>query len=208
MQAYHFEKMSIALQTVQNQASIETLSRAEQHTHHHFNLALLTDHANGSQLANTLNDLEQVTMGATPSTSAEETIPKFVHRNRQYHNTKLQVTGTAPPTCRPSSSLVDEVPAGYESDDSWGYHAPDAGEDQTPDLEEELLPFLTFQMWAQHPSQGRGCHHRQYNRQIPVRDGYAQMSWPWDGQQYGRCMWSQRALRARAYRKWQHHYQV
>ena len=111
------------------------------------------------------------------------------------------------------TGTFDGVPAGYETDDSWGCHAPDANkEEQTLDLEEELLPFLTCRAWAP-PSgrgrgRGRGCNNRQQNRQIPVWDGYEQPLRPWNGQPYSRCTHSQRALHARAYRKSQRHYQV
>ena len=117
--------------------------------------------------------------------TTEETIPKLVQPYRQYRNSKTQATGTVPPTCRSEAGPVDEVPAGYESDDSWGWHAPaDEEASQTPDLEEELLPFLTFHTWAHvgNRGRGRGCHHgqhRPYTRQIPARQ--------WDGQPYGRC---------------------
>ena len=144
-------------------------------------------------------------MDPTPSSSTHETIPKSVAQGHKHPNKKPQPTGTVPPTCRSEPGICDGIPAGYETDDSWGCHSPHANpEEQTPDLEEELLPFLTLRAWRNHPhrntqrgrARGRGGshHNRQPNQNIPVRDGYDQPPRPWESRPYGRRTRSQRAL--------------
>ena len=81
-QTIHFERMQVALQTVQNQASIETLLKAEQLMMAHFNLAILTDDI----ASNTYVDAPAGQTGipaSKPPTSAdaEETICKTLNTN-------------------------------------------------------------------------------------------------------------------------------
>ena len=203
---YHFGQMSIVYQSAHNSAMQDTPSRAEQLANEHFNIALLTDQAPARQFSNDPNNTPPPAVDPTPTTSSQETIPKSVDQGHSHPNKKSQPTGTVPPTCRSESGLCDGIPAGYETDDSWGCHSPHANpEDQIPDLEEELLPFLTLRAWRnQTPNRntqrgrprGRGGihHHRQQNQNIPVRDGYDQPPRPWESRPYGRRTRSQRAL--------------
>ena len=65
---------------------------------------------------------------------------------------KPHPTGTISPTRRSEAAVFDGIPAGYETDDSWGRYSPHASpEEQMPDVEEELLPFLTLRAWRQCP---------------------------------------------------------
>ena len=218
---YHFGQMSIVYQTVHNKNALETPARAEEFARDHFNITLLTDKA--PTLGNTqvydANNTSPTTVDPTSKASTQETIPKSVEQTYASSNSRPQPTGTVPPTCRPQAELCNGIPAGYESDDSWGCYSPHANPaDETPDLEEELLPLLTLQAWRRTPQRGttrgrprgrgRNCSHRQYTQSIPVRDGYDQPPRPWESRPYGRRTRSQRALQERAYWKWARRYQV
>ena len=196
---YHFGQMSIVYQSAHNSAMQDTPSRAEQLANEHFNIALLTDQVPAHRFSNDPNCTQSPTVDPTPTTSSQETTPKSINQGCGATNKKPQPTGTVPPTCRSDSGVCDAVPAGDESDDSWGCHSPHANpEDQIPDLEEELLPFLTLRAWRNHPNhphrntqrgrprgRGRVHHHRQQNQNIPVRDGYDQPPRPWESRPYG-----------------------
>ena len=150
---YHFGQISIVYQSAHNSATLDTPSRAEDLANEHFNIALLTHHTSGNLHSYDANNMPPPTMHPTPTTSTQETTPKSVHQGVNHPDTKSQPTGTVPPTCRPKSAVCDGIPAGYETDDSWGCYSPHANpEEQTPDLEEELLPFLTLRAWRRHPN--------------------------------------------------------
>ena len=214
---YHFGQMSIVYQTAHNKTSLETPSRAEVLAKDHFNIALLTDKKPEVPKTNDQNNTSSTPVDPATTTSTQETIPKSVDRGSNHPNTKPP-TGAVPPTSRPKARLCEGIPAGDESDDSWGYLSSHARpETQTPDLEEELQPILTLRAW-QLPNRGtargrprggqRQCNHRQHSQTIPVRDGYDQPSRPWERRPYGRRTRSQRALQERAYRKWARRNQV
>ena len=202
---YHFGQMSIVYQSAHNSATQDTLSRAVELANEHFNIALLTDQAAGGLSSQDTNNTPPPTVDPTPGTSTQETTPKSVDQDYSDPHKKSQPTGTVPPTCRPDPELCNGIPAGYETDDSWGCYSPHANqEDQTPDLEEELLPFLTLRAWKSPTNRntqrgrprGRGSnhHHRQQNQSIPVWDGYERLPRLWESHPYGRRTRSQRAL--------------
>ena len=196
---YHFGQMSIVYQSAHNSATHDTPSRAKQIANKHFNIALLTDQAPVRQVSNDTDNTQPPTVEPTPTTSTQETIPKSIDQGHRDPNKKHQPTGTVSPTCQSESGICKGVPAGYESDDSWGCHSSTANpEDEIPDLEEELLPFLTLRAWRNHPNhphrntqrgrprgRGRIHHHRQQNQNIPVRDGYDQPPRLWESRPYG-----------------------
>ena len=74
--------MQIALQTAQNQASLETPLRAEQLMKAHFNLAVLTEDTEASKPANAQKP-ENAVADPGPSTSAsdQETTHKTPYRS-------------------------------------------------------------------------------------------------------------------------------
>ena len=215
---YHFGQMSIVYQTAHNKTALETPSRAEELAKDHFNIALLTDKKLEVPQTDDQDNTSSTTVDPTPTTSTQETIPKSVDSGSKHPNTKPP-TGAVHPTSRSESRLCEGIPAGDESDDSWGYLSSHARpETQSPDLEEELLPILTLRAW-QAPNRGtfrgrsrgggqRQCNHRQHSRTIPVRDGYDHPPRPWESRPYGRRTRSQRALQERAYRKWARRNQV
>ena len=121
-QALQYDQMHVALQTARNQASLETPLRAEELMTTHFNLAVLSNETD----INTTTDaqkLEATTLDAKPSASApdEETYVKIPsrHYTAKCDPKKQQATGAVAPTCRREYGLVNRIPAGYESDDSW-----------------------------------------------------------------------------------------
>ena len=199
-QAYHFGQMSVVFQMAQNKAALETPSRAEEFTNEHFNIKLLTDKENYKGPLNAQAHKRKASVDATPTKPTQETVPKVVEPSNSASNQKSQPTGTVLPTCRPKKGTCNGIPAGCESDDSWGgYSHNDDPQQQTPNLDEELYPLVAYRMWTRPHTTGRGrprgvprgSHHRAPNRQIPVRDGYERPQRPWDGQPYGRRTRSQ-----------------
>ena len=155
-QAYHFGQMSVVFQTAQNKAALETPSRAEEFTNEHFNIKLLTDKENYTGPPNAQAHKRKASVDATPTNPTQETIPKVVEPSDSMPNQKSQPTGTVPPTCRPEKGTCNGIPAGYESDDSWGgYSNNDDPQQQTPDLDEELYPLVAYQTWNRPYARGR-----------------------------------------------------
>ena len=153
-QTFQFDQMRKALQCVQNEAAIETPSRAEKHTRDHFDIKLFTDNCDKLTAVNAEKHKEQTAVDTAQFPSTEETTPKTIGDFRPFGDTKPQVTGTVQPTQRKpeepkSDGPVDGIPAGYETDDSWGHFNPDnALSEPTPDLEEEIFPLLMVRAWA------------------------------------------------------------
>ena len=121
-QAVQYDQMHAALQMARNQASIETPLRVEELMTAHFNLAVLTNKIDQNENSDAQKP-EVNNLDAQPSASAanEETYIKIPSR---YHtansDTKKQhPTGAVVPTCRREYGLVNGIPAGYETDDSW-----------------------------------------------------------------------------------------
>ena len=188
-QAYHFGQMSVVFQTAQNKSALETPSRAEELLNEHFNIRLLTDKENYTVPLNAQAHKMKASVDTTPTNPTQETVPKVVEPSNSTPNQKSQPTGTVPPTCRSEKGTCSGIPAGYESDDSWGgYSNNDDPQQQMPDLDEELYPLVAYRTWRRPYARprntpsgvSRGSHHRAPNRQIPVRDGYERPQRPWD----------------------------
>ena len=121
-QTLHFEQMQVALQTAQNQASLETLQKVENLMSAHLDLAFLPDTKDSHSVVNA----SAVETGAAEPKSAtfrpeEETLCKSSHPNSRAAkcDRNPQPTGAVFPTCRAEVGPVRGIPAGYESDDSW-----------------------------------------------------------------------------------------
>ena len=205
-QALQYDQMHVALQMARNQASLETLLRAEELMTAHFNLAVLSNETD----INTTPDAqkpEATTLDAEPSASApdEETYVKIPSRHyaAKCDPKKQQPTGAVTPTCRREYGLVNGIPAGYESDDSWDNDSHTHEHTHT----HNIVPLLALCTWNNCPHRGHEQQHRQ-NNNINVRTGNAPYPRPWDNQPYRRCTRSQQALRARAYRKIQRRYPI
>ena len=203
-QAVQYDQMHAALQTGHNQSSLEPPLRAEELLTAHFNLALLED----KTITDTSPDAKESpdnTHDPDPSTSAPDNqtyvkIPSHYAENSATR--RPHPTGAVAPTCRRDYRLVNAIPAGYESDDSWDNLSHNHDHTHT----HNIVPLLTLRPWCN--SARRGPEQQQFRQQSAtnVRSGNAPYSRPWDNQPYGRHTHSQQALRARAYRKIQHRY--
>ena len=101
-QTIQYEQMHVALQTAQNQASLETLLRAEQLMSTHFNLAVLSNETSPKDALD-VQQPKTTPADAAPSTSTaddEETYVKIPsHHNSGNRNTKrVQPTRAVSPT--------------------------------------------------------------------------------------------------------------
>ena len=207
-QSLQYKQMQIALQTAQNQASIETPLRAEQLMMAHFNLAVLTEDTGSFKVANAQQPETAVEdLGLTASASDQETPPKTPYRNSSAtKNTgRAQPTGAVPPTCRRDHDYVIGIPAGYESDNSWDCNS-NLGEPKCT-CNNNITLLLAYRPWRSHSNRGQGQIYSQGNN-ITVQGGNAPHQRLWDRQPYRRKTRSQEALRARAYRKWLRRYQI
>ena len=209
-QTLQYDQMHVALQTAQNQASLETPLRAEQLMTAHFNLVVLSNETKTNKTINAQKP-ETTTVDAAPSTSTanEETYVKIPswHKSTIHNPKKAHPTGAVIPTCRRDYGLVNGILAGYETDDSWDQdsltHEPEHAHTHT----HNIVPLLALRTWSNHPNRGWEQPHRQ-NNNINVRSSNAPYPRPWENQPYGWCTRSQQALHARAYCKWQCRYPV
>ena len=203
-QALQYDQMHAALQSARNQSSLETPLKAEELLSAHFNLAVLEDQT----FKHTIPDAEKFpdnTQNAEPSTSTpdDQTYVKILSRYAENTATRqMHPTGAVAPTCRRDYRLVNAIPAGYESDNSWDNLSHNHDHAHT----HNIVPLLTLCPWCN--SACRGPEQQQFRQQSAtnVQSGNAPYSRPWDNQPYGRRTRSQQALRARAYRKVQRRY--
>ena len=147
------------------------------------------------------------TQDAEPSASApnEQTYVKIPSRYAENSASRRpHPTGAVAPTCRREYGLVNGIPAGYESDDSWDNLSHTHEHTHT----HNIVPLLTLHPWRNSPRRGREQQQPRQNNNTNVRTGHAPYSRPWDNQPYGRCTRSQLALRARAYHKIQRRYPI
>ena len=205
-QVLQYDQMHAALQTARNQASLETALRAEELLTAHFNLAVLEDQKD-LDISPDAQKPAVTTQDAEPSASApdEQTYLKIPSRyTENCASQRPHPTGVVAPTRRREYGLVNAIPAGYESDDSWDNVSHTHEHTHT----HNIVPLLTLHTRNNCPH--RRCEQEQsrQNNNISVPTGHAQYSQPWDNQPYGRCTHSQQALRARAYRKIQCRYPI
>ena len=203
-QALQYDQMHAALQTGRNQSSLKTPLRAEELLTAHFNLAVLED----KTITNTSPDakkspdnMQDADLSASaPDNQTYIKIPSGYAENSATR--RSHPTGAVAPTCRRDYRLVNAIPAGYESDDSWDNLSHNHEHTHT----HNIVPLLTLRPW--HNSPCRGPEQQQFRQQSAtnMRSGNALYSRPWDNQPYGRRTRSQQALCARAYRKIQCRY--
>ena len=209
-QMLQYDQMHVALQTAQNQASLETPLQAEQLMTSHFNLAVLSNKTKTNETINAQKP-ETTTVDAEPSTSTadEEMYVKIPSRHKAANRDpkKAHPTSAVVPTCRRDYGLVNGIPAGYETDDSWDHDSLTHELEHAHTHTHNIVPLLALHTWTNHLNREWEQPHRQ-NNNINVRSGNAPYPKPWEGQPYRRCTRSQQALCARAYRKWQCRYPV
>ena len=179
----------------QNQASLETPLRADKLMTAHFNLAVLSNETNTCTPINAQKP-EATTVDPVPSTSTADDNDTYIkilsrHTPASRDTTRVQPTGVVSPTCHTEYRLVNGIPAGYESDNSWDHDS--LHHDQAHVHNHNIVPLLTLRTWTNHPNRGQGQPHR-LNNNINVRSGNAPYPRPWDNQPYGRCTRSQQAL--------------
>ena len=121
-QALQYDQMHIALQMARNQTSLEMPLIEEELMTAHFNLAVLSNETDINKMSDAQKP-EATTLDADPSTSTadEQTYVKIPSRHYAANcDTKKQhLTGAVVPTCRTDYGLVNRIPVGYETDDSW-----------------------------------------------------------------------------------------
>ena len=144
-QALQYDQMHAALQSAHNQSSLETPLKAEELLSAHFNLAILEDQT----IKHTITDAEKSPdnmQNADPSTSAPDDqtyvkIPSCYAENSATRRT--HPTGAVAPTCRCEYGIVNAIPAGYESDDSWDNLSHTHDHTHT----HNIVPLLTLRPW-------------------------------------------------------------
>ena len=144
-QALQYDQMHTALQTARNQASLETPLRAEKLLTAHFNLAILEDQKDTDKSPDAQKSTDN-TQDAEPSASApdEQTYVKIPSRYAKNSATRRpHPTGAVAPTCRREYGLVNTIPAGYESDDSWDNLSHTHEHTHT----HNIVPLLTLHPW-------------------------------------------------------------
>ena len=151
-QALQYDRMHSVLQTARNQASLETPFRAEELLAAHFNLAVLENQKDvnispdAQKPAATIQDAE-------PSASApdEQTYVKIPSRHAENSSSmRPHPTGAVAPTCRREYRLVNRIPAGYESDDSWDNDSHTHEHMHT----HNIVPLLALRPWRNSPCRG------------------------------------------------------
>ena len=158
-QALQYDQMHAALQSARNQSSLETPLKAEELLSAHFNLAVLEDQT----IKHTIPDAEKSpdnTQNAEPSPSAtdDQTYVKIPSRYAESSATRrTHPTGAVAPTCRREFGLVNAIPAGYESDDSWDNLSHDHTHTHN------IVPFLTLRPYRNSPR--RAPEQQQFRQQ-------------------------------------------
>ena len=200
--------MHVALQMARNQASLETLLRVEELMTAHFNLAVLSNETKTNKTVDAQKP-EATTVEPSTSTTDEETYVKVPsqHNIGNHDPKKAHPTGAVIPTCRRDYRLVNGIPAGYETDDSWDHDSLNHEQEHAHTPTHDIIPLLTLRTWSNRPNRGHEQPHRQ-NNNINVRSGNAPHRRPLENQPYRWCTRSQQALHARAYCKWQCRYPV
>ena len=209
-QALQYDQMHVALQTARNQASLETPLHAEELMTAHFNLAVLLNETKTNETVDAKKpEATNLDVELSTSTANEEIYVKIPSRhNAANHDPKnTHPTGAVDPTCRRDYGLVNGIPAGYETDDSWDHDSLTHERQHAHTHTHNIVPLLALRTWSNRPNRGREQPHRQ-NNSINMRSSNAPYPRPWDNQPYGRCTRSQQALRARAYRKLQCRYLI
>ena len=152
-QALQYDQMHTALQTVRNQASLETPLRAEELLTAHFNLAILEDQKN-TDISPDAHKSPDTTQDAEPSASVpdDQMYVKISSHYAEISATRRpHPTGAVASTCRCKYGLVNVIPAGYESDDSWDNLSHTHEHTHT----HNIVPLLTLHPWRNSPCRGR-----------------------------------------------------
>ena len=171
VQALQYDQMHVVLQMVGNQASLETPLRAEELMTAHFNLAVLSNETDINKSPDTQKPTANI-LDTDPSTSNadEETYVKIPSRHYAANcdSKKQHPTGAVASTCRREYGLVNRIPAGYKTDDSWDNNSHTHEHTHT----HNIVPLLALCTWHNRPHRGCEHQHRQ-NNNINVQTGNA-----------------------------------
>ena len=173
-QALQYDQMHTALQTVRNQASLETPLRADELLTAHFNLALLEDQKDTATSPDAQKSTD-TTQDAELSASApdDQTYVKIPSRYTENSATRRpHPTGAVAPTCRHEYGLVNAILAGYESDDSWDNLSHTHEHTHT----HNIVPLLTLRPWRNSSRRGHEQQQPRQNNNTNVRTGHAPYS--------------------------------
>ena len=152
-QALQYDQMHTALQTARNQASLEIPLRAEELLMAHFNSAVLEDQKD-TDISPDAQKSTDITQDAERSASVpdDQTYVKIPSSYAENSATRRpHPTGAVAPTCRCEHGLVNVIPAGYESDDSWDNLSHTHEHTHT----HNIVPLLTLCPWRNSPRRGR-----------------------------------------------------
>ena len=166
--------MHASLQTARNQASLEMPLRAEELLTAHFNLAVLEDQKD-IEISPDAQKPAATPQDAEPSASApdEQTYVKIPsHYAENCASKRPHPTGAVAPTCRREKGLVNGIPAGSESDDSWD-NASNAHEHTHT---HNKVPLLALCTWNNCPHRGREQQQPRQNNNTNMRTGHAPYS--------------------------------
>ena len=173
-QALQYDQMHTALQTARNQASLETLLRAEELLTAHFNLAVLGDQKD-LDISPDAQNPAVTTQDDEPSASAPDgqtyvKIPS--HHAEHCASPRPHPTGAVGPTRGREYRLVNAIPAGYESNDSWD----NASHTHEHTHTHNIVPLLTLRTRNNCPHRRRKQEQSRQNNNISVRTGHAPYS--------------------------------
>ena len=156
-QALQYDQMHVALQTARNQASLEMPLRAEELMTAHFNLAVLSNETDINKTPDAQKP-EANTPDTDPSTSTTDKQTYVKIPSRHYatncESKKQHPTGAIAPTCRRDYGLVNGIPAGYETDDSWDNDSHTHEHTHT----HNIVPLLTLCPWNNRPIEVMNSH--------------------------------------------------
>ena len=165
-QALQYDQMHIVLQTARNQASLETPLRVEELMTAHFNLVVLSNETDITKMPDAQKP-EATILDAEPSASTadEETYVKIPSRSYAANcdPKKQHPTRAVAPTCRREYGLVNGIPAGNETDDSWDNDSHTHEHDHMHTHTHNIVPLLALRTWNNHPHRGHEQLHRQNN---------------------------------------------
>ena len=170
-QALQYNQMHTALQTARNEASITTPIRAQELLTAHFNLAILEDHTATDKSTDAPKSADN-TQDAEPSASApdKQTYVKIPSHYAENSATRRpHPTGAVAPTCRREYGLVNAIPAGYESDDSWDNLSHTHDHTHT----HNIVPLLTLRPWQNSQRRGSEQQFPRQNNNTTMSTGHA-----------------------------------
>ena len=137
----------------------------------HFNLAVLEDQKN-TETSPSSKKSPDTTQDAELSASApdDQTYVKMPsHYTENSATQRPHPTGAVAPTCRRKYRLVNAIPAGYESDDSWDNLSHTHEHTHT----HNIVPLLTLRPWQNSPRRGPEQQQLRQHKITKVRPGDA-----------------------------------